>query len=131
MGQSARVLVVDKDPSALLAIEGALRNDGYIPVAASDAAGALNAAKRLGPFELLITELHTAPVNGVELAETLRAHEPGLQVLYVTSCQEALFAQEIPHSPGDEVLEKPFSEEELMDAVSALLYSHRWPRSES
>ena len=99
MGQSARVLVVDKDPSALLAIEGALRNDGYFPVAASDAAGALNAAKRL--------------------------------ILHVTSCQEALFAHDIQHSPDDDILEKPFSEEELMDAVQALLYWHRRPRSES
>lgn len=131
MGQSARVLVVDKDPSALLAIKGALRNDGYFPVAASDAFGALNAAKRLGPFELLITELHTAPVNGVELAQALRTSEPGLQVLYVTSCQEALFAQDIAHSPDDDVIEKPFSEDELMDAVSALLYGHRTPRRES
>ncbi len=121
----ARVLVVDSDAEALVAIDRALRYEGYVPVTAFDAAGALNAADRLGPFDLLITELHSTPVNGVELAQALLAREPELQVLYVTSCREALFAHDIPHSKDDDVIERPFSEEELIDAVSALLYWHR------
>jgi two-component system OmpR family response regulator len=125
----ARVLVVDSDPAALAAIEDVLRHDGYFTASAFDAAAALDIATRLGPFELLITELHTTPVNGVELASALRAREPELQVLYVTTCGDALFAQDIPHSADNDVLEKPFSEDELMDAVSTLLDWHRPPRS--
>jgi len=129
-GTVARILVVDSDPAALAAIEDVLRHDGYVTASAFDAAGALDAADRLGPFELLITEVHTTPVTGVELATALRAREPELQVLYVTTCGEALFTQDIPHTADNDVLEKPFSEDELMDAVSALLYWHRPSRSQ-
>jgi len=45
-----------------------------------------------------------------------------MQVLYVTSCRDgrlpALF-------DDDEVIERPFSESELVDAVSSLLYWRR------
>lgn len=63
------------------------------------------------------------------VARVLVVDSDPLQVLYVATCGEALFAQDIPHSADDDVLEKPFSEDELMDAVSALLYWHRPPRS--
>lgn len=127
-GIVARVLIVAADPASLMTIEQTLRSEGYSTATAFDAAGATAAADRTGPFELLITDLRMTPVNGVELARALRAQEPELQVLYVTTCRDELFARDIPHTADDDVIEKPFSEEELLDAVAALLYWHRRPR---
>ncbi len=120
---AARVLVVDADPAALAAIAQTLQSEGHSTATAFDAAGAVAVAERLGPFDLLITELRMTPTTGVELAETLRAREPRLQVIYLTNTHDELFGPDLPLSDED-VIEKPFSEEELVDAVSSMLSSH-------
>lgn len=124
IGTAARVLIVDADPAALAAIAQAVQGQGHSTATAFEAAGALSAAERLGPFDLLITELHMTPTNGVELAELLRTRDPQLQVLYVTNTHDALFGTAVPLAEDDDVIEMPFSEGELVDAVSSLLYLH-------
>jgi CheY-like chemotaxis protein len=124
-GTVARVLVVDADPAALAAISQVLQSEGHMTATAFDAAGAAAVAERLGPFELLITDAHMASVDGVALADTLRQADPELQVLYITSTHDELFGRELPLREEDDVLEKPFSEGELVDAVTSLLYWHR------
>ena len=128
MSTVARVLVVDADPAVLAAISRPLQKEGYFVASAFDADGAIAVSQRLWPFELLITALRLTPVNGIELARTLREHVPALQVLYVTNCADELFARSLTQTPDDEVIEQPFSEDELLDAVSVLLYWYRRPR---
>jgi len=122
-GTVARVLVVDSDPATLAAISQALQNEGHATATAFDAPGAVAVAERLGPFDLLITDV--GEIDGGDLASTLRRLDRSLQVLYVTQSGSS-------HAPAlfddDEVLERPFSESELVDAVSSLLYWRR-PRS--
>ena len=122
---TARVLIVDADPAALAAISQALQSEGHSTATAFDGAGAMSVAERLSPFDLLITDVHMTPMNGVELASTLRKREPALQVLFLTNTHDELFQRALPLSEEDDVLEKPFSEGELMDAVASLLYWHR------
>jgi CheY-like chemotaxis protein len=117
----ARVLIVDADPAALAAMSQALQSEGHLTATAFDAAGAMTLSERLGPFELLITDLHTTPVDGIELAGALRKREPRLQVIYTTSAFDELFARALPLSETDEVVEKPFSEGELVEAVRRML----------
>jgi len=121
----ARVLIVDGDPAALAAISQALQSEGHQTATAFDAEGAIAAAARLGPFDLLITDLHMTPIDGVELAETLRRRDSGLQVLYVTSAHDELFGRALTTPDADDLIEKPFSEGELVDAVSSLLSLHK------
>src|SRR5947209_20091739 len=78
-GTAPRVLVVDADPARLAAISDPLTHEGFFVATAFDADGALTAARRLGPFELLITALRMRPIDGVQLARELREFEPGMQ----------------------------------------------------
>src|SRR5262252_7897613 len=119
-GTVARVLVVDNDPATLAAMSQALQNEGHSTATAFDAPGAFAVAERLGPFDLLITD--AGEIDGDELAATLRRHDRSLQVLYVTP-KGASQAPALLND--DEVLERPFSESELVDAVSSLLYWRR------
>src|SRR2546421_460534 len=95
---AARVLIVDADPATLAAVSQVMQHEGHLTATAFDAAGAVALSERLGPFELLITDLHMIPVGGVELAETLRRRDPNLQVLYVTSTVDELFSRTLPLS---------------------------------
>jgi DNA-binding response OmpR family regulator len=95
-GTVARVLVVDSEPATLAAISQALQSEGH----ATD----------------------VEATGGVELADALRRREPSMQVLYVTSRRDGRVPALFDH---DEVIERPFSESELVDAVSSLLYWRR------
>ena len=64
------------------------------------------------------------PRNGAPAAARLGLRtlvEPQLQVLYTTSAFHELFAHALPLPETDEVVEKPFSEGELVDAVRRML----------
>ena len=124
-GAIGRILVVDGDPDTLQSVACTLQHEGYFTAAAFDSAGAMQVFDRLSPFELLIVGLHLTPVNGVALAQALRRRSPDLQVLYLTNCRDALLATDLSISPDDEVIEQPFSDEELIETVSALQYRHR------
>ncbi len=101
LGDAARILIVDSDPASLAAIAQALQNEGHCTATAFDAAGAAAIVERLGPFNLVITDVQTTAAQGIELSETLGARSRELQVL---------------------CLAKPFSESQLLNAVASCLY---------
>ena len=109
----ARVLIVDADPAALAAISQALQSEGHHTATAFDATAAIAVAERLGPFELLITDLRMTPIDGLELAATLpppRVSAAG--DLPHERARRALLPDGAAHG-GRRRVEKPFSEEEL------------------
>jgi DNA-binding response OmpR family regulator len=122
----ARVLIVDGDPAALAAIAQVLQSEGHATATAFDASGAVAVAERLGPFDLLILDI--ASTAGLDLVDTLRRRDPVMHVLYVTDRRDLSFTPPVPTFGDDDVLEKPFSESDLVDAVSALL-DWRAPRN--
>ena len=120
-----RVLIVDGDPAALAAISQTLQSEGHSTATAFDASGAVAVVERLGPFDLLIVDV--ASTAGADLVDSLRRRDPVLHVLYVTDRGDA-FKPPVPLFGDDDVIEKPFSETDLVDAVAALL-DWRAPRN--
>lgn len=114
-----RVLIVDGDPAALAAIAQTLQSEGHSTATAFDASGAVAVAERLGPFDLLIIDVESTA--GADLVDALRRRDPVLHVLYVTDRRDKSFKPPVPLFGDDDVIEKPFSESDLVDAVSALL----------
>jgi two-component system, cell cycle sensor histidine kinase and response regulator CckA len=117
----ATVLLVDPDPATLAAMEQALRDEGFVTATAFDGAGALAASHRVGALDVLVSCAHAVGLDAVELADTLRRHHPAMQVLYLTTVDDELFEDRLPVLGDDEVIEKPFSGGDLVEAVSSLL----------
>ena len=103
------VLVVDDDPDVRRLAVQALVRHGYLVVAASDAAEALDAvASATDRVGLLVTDVAMPGMSGVELAARLVAASPGLPVLYMSGN-----AGSAGLAAGADVLVKPFTAEEL------------------
>jgi DNA-binding response OmpR family regulator len=102
-------------------MEQALRDEGFLTATAFDGAGALATSYRLDTLDLLVTNLQTTPIHALELADVLRRQHPHLQVLYMTTSEDELFEERLRLSADDDVIEKPFSGGELVEAVSSLL----------
>ena len=122
----ARVLIVDGDPASLAAIAQVLQSEGHATATAFDPAGAVAVAERLGPFDLLILDVPST--TGLDLVDALRRRDPVMHVVYVTDRRDLSFKPPVPLLGDDDVLDKPFSESDLVDAVTALL-DWRAPRN--
>jgi len=81
--QPARVLVVDDEPKVLATLTDLLRSVGHTVTSASSGAAAL-AAYAPGRYEVVLTNLGMAGMNGWEFAERLRAVDQNVAILFIT-----------------------------------------------
>ena len=115
------VLVVD-DEAPIREIERRiLHQGGYQVIEASSAADALTALEDGKPIDLLIADLDMPEVSGDEMVRRIRVARPDLKVLYVTGHIDRLMDTR-PLWDGEAFLDKPFSMNGLVEAVTLLVY---------
>jgi CheY-like chemotaxis protein len=110
-GGSEEILVVDDEPSVLEVAQRTLSEAGYRVVTARTGEEALRVATGRPGLSLVLTDVLMPGLGGRELVRRLADVRPALRVL-VTSGQ--------PDGAGD-VLQKPFSAEELLGEVRKAL----------
>ena len=81
--RQARVLVVDDDPKVLSALCEMLKSAGHTVTPAPSGAAGL-AAYAPGRFDMVLTNLGMAGMNGWQVAERLRAADRGVPILFIT-----------------------------------------------
>lgn len=112
------VLVVDDEPTLLESVAQTLRRSGFEVFLAHDGAEALDMA-RDRPFGVLITDLAMPRMDGVTLAEQLRAERPDLPVLFITGHAALDVSRRLPADAV--VLRKPFRALDLVSSVARLV----------
>lgn len=107
---SARVLVVDDEPSLRQMMEVLLRRAGH---AVELAAGVAEAVERIegaaAPFDLVVTDLMMGDGTGMEVLDRARQRSPATQVLLVTAHGSVEIAVEAMRRGAYGFLEKPLS----------------------
>jgi CheY-like chemotaxis protein len=81
--QQARVLVLDDDPQVLATLAELLKTLGHQVTAVATGPAALE-AHRAGRFDVVLTNLGMAGMNGWEVAERLRAVDHHVPIVFVT-----------------------------------------------
>jgi len=121
------VLVVD-DEAPIREIERRiLEQSGYRIIEASSAVDALAELEDQKAIDLLIADLDMPEVSGDEMVRRIRSVRPDLKVLYVTGHIDRLMDTR-PLWEGEAFLDKPFSMNGLVEAVTLLLYGRLPPR---
>ena len=92
-----------------------------------DGHGALNADRRNGPFDLLITDLYMPLMNGVEIARRLRRRTPRLKALYLMVSGDQLFPSVAASQRDERFIHKAGDIRDLLVAVDTLLHSEPPP----
>jgi CheY-like chemotaxis protein len=118
------ILIVDEDGSLLQAMGGLLERCGYEVIEAESLLEARAALDECRP-DLLIIDLILRGMDGREAARMLRAHVPGLRVLFVSAYAGEDSMRTILR-PGEAFLGKPFSAERLLGAVERVLDGREW-----
>jgi signal transduction histidine kinase len=125
-GRSETVLVVDDEEPVRLMVQRILARAGYQVLPAADAAEALAISRsHAGPVHCLITDLAMPGLPGSELTRRLGAERPELAVLYMSGYAEADL-----HHVGNadnrvNLLPKPFTRVDLLNAVRATISESR------
>ena len=121
MPDTPTVLVVDDEESVRRFVERVLHDAGYKTALAADGPEAIEVAKTLGTFDLLVTDVMMPQMTGDELARRLRLSDPKLKILYLTGYSDRLFKYKVTLWEDEAFLDKPCSLQSLLEAVSLLL----------
>jgi len=117
-----RILVVDDEPDIVALVVYHLAKEGYRVSSASSGSEALATARRERPA-LIVLDLMLPGLSGFEVLEQLRADEgtAGIAVLMLTARKEEPDRIKGLSLGADDYLTKPFSPQELVLRVKAIL----------
>ena len=118
MGSARRILLVGDDPAARKTFEQVLSGKGATVVAVSSGEEALWQLAN-GSFQAVFTEMVLRGMSGLEVAQEIRASQPGLPVVILTA-HGAEAPQEGAASVAD-FLQKPLSPEQLGKSADRVL----------
>ena len=119
---SETILVVEDEPAVLTLSQRALEAQGYVVLAAADAAAALRVVERHGgTIHMLLTDVVMPGLSGRELADRLGAQRPGIRVLYMSGYPGDAVVQHGTLPSGSAFLQKPFSPDGLARKVRDVL----------
>jgi PAS domain S-box-containing protein len=124
-GGSETVLLVEDDAGVREVAARALRSAGYRVIAASGAAGAVEAMKaEARPPTMLVTDVIMPDTTGRQLADQLRSGQPELRVLFLSGYAHDVIGPHGVLDPAESFLAKPFSPTSLLAKVRQVLDAH-------
>lgn len=108
-----RILVVEDDALIREFVVEALREEGYVVIHAANGEEALAWCGRQAADVLITAVKLPGDIDGWQIAERCREHDPALPVIYATG-----FSPVAPRPvPGSLMLQKPYRPEDIVRAV--------------
>jgi two-component system OmpR family response regulator len=117
--EGERILVVDDEPFITDLLSAALRFEGFRVEVASTGREALEMIKP-GRHDLVMLDVMLPDLEGIEVCRRLREQGVGVPVLFLTA-RDATEDKVAGLSVGDDYVTKPFSLDELVARVRAVL----------
>jgi two-component system response regulator MprA len=115
-----RVLVADDDRAIRESLVRALELEGYVVIAASDGAAALDRV-RDDPPDAVVLDIMMPSVDGLTVCRVLRAERNRIPILMLTARTETRDRVAGLDAGADDYLPKPFDLDELLARLRALL----------
>ncbi len=119
------ILVVEDEDALREVTRRIFSRNGYRVITAAGGPQALDAARQHdGEIHLLVTDVVMPHLLGKEVADQVRAIMPGIEVLYMSGYARPVLASQGRLDPGVALVEKPFSEADLLAAAAQVLNGH-------
>ena len=119
-GSPVRVLVVDDEPNLTELISMALRYEGWEVRTAASGLAAVRSAKEFGP-DAVVLDMMLPDFNGLEVLRRMRGEDPNGPVLVLTATDAVEARVAGLTAGGDDYVTKPFSLEEVVARLRALM----------
>ena len=115
----ARVLIVDDEVDSGEFLGLALRRQGHDVRAATSVSEAHTMGVEFRPDVLIVDWMLASSVDGIQVAQVLRAGLPRLQVILITGCPSEALESKAAAAEIHTVLAKPFDLTELAGVLDA------------
>jgi two-component system OmpR family response regulator len=119
-GSPIHVLVVDDEPVLAELVAMALRYEGWTVSTSGDGAGAIASARKEPP-DVVVLDVMLPDMSGLDVLRKLRDQIPGLPLLLLTAKDAVEDRIAGLTAGGDDYVTKPFSLEEVVLRLRALL----------
>jgi two-component system OmpR family response regulator len=119
-GTPVRVLVVDDEPSLAELLSMALRYEGWDVRTAADGLAAVRAAREFRP-DAVVLDMMLPDLDGLEVLRRLRSDGGDVPVLFLTAKDAVEDRVAGLTAGGDDYVTKPFSLEEVVARLRALV----------
>ncbi|MQY03658.1 response regulator transcription factor [Actinomadura macrotermitis] len=120
MGETARILVVDDEPNIRDLLAQTLRLVGYEVATAASGGAAVAAARETAPA-LVVLDVMLPDLDGFEVARRLRAAGRDMPIVFLTARDAVEDRIAGLTAGGDDYVAKPFSLEEVVLRIRAVL----------
>jgi DNA-binding response OmpR family regulator len=116
------IVVLDDDAGTRTLVSGVLRKEGYDVLTAADGAEGLSLIREHHP-DLVVSDVQMPHLDGFGVVDAMRNDEKvaTVPVILLTSLQDRTHMRQGMNTGADDYLTKPFSPQELRDAVNAQL----------
>jgi len=119
-GSPVRVLVVDDEPTLTDLLSMALRYEGWEVRGAGTGAAAVQEARQFQP-DAVVLDVMLPDVDGLEVMRRMRTNAPQVPVLFLTARDAVEDRVAGLTAGGDDYVTKPFSLEEVVARLRALM----------
>ena len=114
---SETILLVEDSETVLSLLRAVLENEGYHVLPAGHGEEALRLFREFdGRIRLVLTDMLMPAMNGLELAERVRAVRPGTKVLFMSG-----YIEDECLPLADPLIQKPFTPEALAGKIRSIL----------
>lgn len=120
MSALRKVLVVDDDPVVGQSFKRVLSGKGYAVITAEDGYDAL-AKLQAGNYDVVFTDLRMPGMNGLDVAEQIKARQPWTPVVIVTGYGSRRSEERARAAGVSDFLHKPLSPEMIEDSTQRAL----------
>jgi two-component system, cell cycle sensor histidine kinase and response regulator CckA len=113
------ILVVEDEPTLRALVRKVLERGGYVVIESSSGLAALELFSKTKPHvDLLLTDMVMPDgISGLQLAEKLKAQNPGLKVIFTTGYSAELMGKDFEIKEGVNFLQKPYPPQKLVQTV--------------
>ena len=108
-----KILIVDDEPRILFLMKNLLMVNGFEVETAEDGPSALKIAKA-GKVEIVISDLHMQPMDGLALLKEIKAFQPAMPVIILTSQPDVGTALAAKRGGVFDYMTKPFKVDEMI-----------------
>ncbi|MBE6748524.1 MAG: response regulator transcription factor [Ruminococcaceae bacterium] len=122
--EQRKVLIVDDEPDIREILELLLTSDGYKVFLSADGENAIRLLKENPLMDLIILDVMMPHEDGITVLRKIRGFSK-IPALFLTAKTQESDKAEAYASGGDDFLEKPFSQNELLMKVNSLIRRYR------
>ncbi len=125
--QKEKILVIDDTPNTLEMLQRNLSSKGFQVFQSENVSDALGILETVN-IDLVITDYKMPGANGIELVRHVRENYKDIEIMMITGYPSINGAVEAMKEGAENYLAKPFTKEELFEAVKTALESLKLKR---